>query len=715
MYKFLAWVFVLTLPLAAGATGGWEAACSPDGRQIAFTSSSPHGIPNIWIMDADGSNQRQLTTFGGRGPQWIPDTRKIAFVTLRNGNPAQFVVDPDTQTVADGPVPSLPANVQGLVWSPDGTEVAYTVPSASGKARDLWVASSDGSNARGLTTNFWARQYAWTPDGKQLAVVIGRAIGSSLWIVDPKTKGIKLLYQGFCSSPAYSPDGKYLAFAIPARKEGHRIIRIETATGKRRLIPVRSFDGKSLRWSPDGKRILFASETKMDSIVWTASAEGRDLVQVTPVTMQAFDPSFSPDGKRILFSATREDSQAVDLYVCNSDASVPFGAVKGVADKVDPASLPKYARLTTGQPSEFNPVWSPDGKVLAVATMDRASAKILLVDQRGRKKELVDFDPGSPMDLSWSPDGKLIAFSQGAALQILPSRGGKPLVKLRLRGETTLSWSPDSTLLYFTEWKDGKAGVSSFNLKATETTQLTKGGERIVEAPTREDSAPLAPAEPHSGLGVAGPVPIEKKPESVTVPINDLYPACSPDGKSVAFVRENQVWVMNSDGKDERQVTEMSPPESGQFAAYDPSWSPDGKTILYQVGKFADGKLRWEIWTTSVESKESRLVASESSPSEYVYYLRNISTAAPAFTTDGTAIVFTSVASGVSTVARVAVTGGQVEPLADAPSSGCSLTAGGKLAYVSLANGEERVMVRDLTNGKDWPVGIFHKREKGRK
>lgn len=693
MSRFLAWVFLLSIPVAAGAVGGWEATWSPDGRQIAFTSSSPHGIPNIWVMDADGRNQRQLTALGGRAPRWMPDGRRIAFVSLRTGRPRFYVADPDAPAGADAPFPGLPEEAQDVVWSPSGKQAAYCLPNSSGKARDLWVASPDGSNPLGLTTNFWIREYAWSPRSDQIAIVIGRAIGSSLWVVDPETKELNLIYQGFCSSPAYSPDGKYLAFAVPSKKEDHRIVCLEMATGKKRLIPVRSFDGKSIRWSPDGKRMAFGSETKTAVTVWAAGLEDRDLVKVTPPDMQAFGPCFSPDGKRILFSATREDSQGADLYTCASDASVPFGIIKGLADKVKPEDLPRYTCLTNSSPTHFAPMWSPDGKRLAVAAVDRGIGSIYLVDNRRKKRKLTDFNAGMPMKLSWSPDGERIAFAQGASIEVLTT-SGKSMAKLRLGGETTLSWSPDSATLYFTGWDKGRAGISAFSFETAGTDQLTKGGERMVETPEKPEKPEAAPAEPHAGLGVAGPVPLEQRIVQTVKIVNDLYPACSPDGKSVAFIRENQVWVISAGDKTESRITDFAAPESGEVALYDPSWSPDGKLVVFQVGRMCEGSLTWEIWMADVESKAVNKVVSEQATSEYVYFLRNLSFPA-VFTPDGGSIVFTSVASGLGTIARVPSAGGQVETLADAPSSNCDVSPDGKIAYINLEGADERVFVRD--------------------
>ncbi|MBI2843885.1 MAG: PD40 domain-containing protein [Armatimonadetes bacterium] len=689
--RILVCLFLLAvLPAAAGAVGGWEAEWSPDGRQIVFTSAPTHGIPNIWVMDADGENRRQLTFLGGRSPQWVPHSRKIHFVSVRTGKSRQYLIDADAEAGTEVPLPGFPDDAQNIVWSPDGAKAAFVRTSSDSKSRDLWVAYSDGSDARGLTTNFQVRQCAWSSDSKEIATVVGKAIGTSLWLIDPEKKDMNILYQGFCSSPAYSPDGRYLSFAIPTAKRNHRIVCLERATAERVLIPVKSFDGKAIKWSLDGKRMLFGSETGGDLAVWTAGLEGRDLVRITPKGMHAFEPSYSPDGKHILFSGVSEDSHGVDIYSCGAGSSVPFGVVSGLADKIDPERLPKYARLTDSRGTSFGPVWSPDGRVLAAAAVERGAGTIYIINERGRRRNLIGFDPSVPLTIMWSPDGKRIAVVQGSTVQVVAASGGKPVVTHQAKGETTVSWSPDSSAIYLTDWPEMKGVISLLEIGAEETKRLTEGSERQIEISAEE--APSAPSTPHAGLGVAGPVPMEKLTRRVE-PIHDLYPVCSPDGKQVAFVRGNQIWIVNPETKEEKQLIQLSLPETGGAAVSRPDWSPDGRKILFRVGRMEDGKLSWEIRTVDVETGESDLLLIESSISEYAFYLQGISPP-PAFTSDGKGIVFTSIEGGIQKIARLPVNGGKAEILSDDPSSYGSLSSRGKLAYVSLAGGEERVVVR---------------------
>ncbi len=142
------------LTSGSGQNGGvtW----SPDGKQIAFASNrDPDGMWKIWVMNADGSNQRRLTDiqnpsipgFTGVEPSWSPDGTKILF----NGYREIFVMNADGSNVR--PLTSDP-NRRGMYfspgWSPDGTKIVTTfypqTRSDIDVAKEIIVMNADGSN-----------------------------------------------------------------------------------------------------------------------------------------------------------------------------------------------------------------------------------------------------------------------------------------------------------------------------------------------------------------------------------------------------------------------------------------------------------------------------------------------------------------------------------------------------------------------------------------
>ena len=137
-------------------TGGGEfaPAWSPDGSKIAFYSSRDGISGEIYVMDADGLNQVNLTNnaAGDSSPSWSPDGSKIAFGSFRDGNSEIYVMD------ADGLNPmNLTNNARddgGPDWSPDGSKIVFSSNRDSAdQAHDIYVMDADGSNPMRLTNN----------------------------------------------------------------------------------------------------------------------------------------------------------------------------------------------------------------------------------------------------------------------------------------------------------------------------------------------------------------------------------------------------------------------------------------------------------------------------------------------------------------------------------------------------------------------------------
>jgi Tol biopolymer transport system component len=120
------------------------AAWSPDGSKIVFTSNRT-GIPQVWVMDADGGNQAQLTFDPNpkdQLPDWNPDGSRIAYVqrTAPVGGDI-WVVNADGSD--PHPLTSGPPDELGTAWSPDGTQIAYL----NWNTRTVEVMNADGSGA----------------------------------------------------------------------------------------------------------------------------------------------------------------------------------------------------------------------------------------------------------------------------------------------------------------------------------------------------------------------------------------------------------------------------------------------------------------------------------------------------------------------------------------------------------------------------------------
>jgi Tol biopolymer transport system component len=145
---------------------------SPDGSKIVF-NGAPSGSTNVdvWVIDVDGGNLTQLTTAPGpdRFPVWSPNGTKIVFQSVRTGLSQVWVMNPDgsdqTQLTFD-----LVAKDQLPDSSPDGSRIAF-VEQTHPVGGDIWVMNADGSEARAITSGADKLGAAWSPDGSQIATL----------------------------------------------------------------------------------------------------------------------------------------------------------------------------------------------------------------------------------------------------------------------------------------------------------------------------------------------------------------------------------------------------------------------------------------------------------------------------------------------------------------------------------------------------------------
>ena len=202
-----------------------QPAWSPGRKRIAFAGPGYGGRQaGIWVMNADGTGKRRLTSRPGDGePTWSPDGRRIAF----RGNGDLWSV-----SASGGPVRRLfggrDTNEGSPDWSPDGRWIAYQ--SNRGGEFQIWVLNLSTRGVRRLTRGASANNPDWSPDGKRIAY----ATRGQIAVIGVDRPGARLLPTGAPRSayyPSWSPDGTRIAF-----ERGGQVLTIGTAGGRPRYV-----------------------------------------------------------------------------------------------------------------------------------------------------------------------------------------------------------------------------------------------------------------------------------------------------------------------------------------------------------------------------------------------------------------------------------------------------------------------------------------------
>ncbi|HEY1189164.1 MAG TPA: MdsD protein, partial [Gemmata sp.] len=330
-----------------------EAHFAPSGNAVAFVRGPGtwyrrgyRGSSNddIWISSADGTNPRRVTTFDGQDsyPMFSPDARKLFYVTENGSKPgcANLVCQNLTpEFTPAGPVTRLTVHADDTVRrarvSANGEWIVYEL------GADLWVVGTktdspprklaievnadDKSNTeRNVTFTRDATEYALAPDEQHAVLVVHGQL--FLTKLTGGGKSTRLTEHEFAdSNPAWSPDGKKILFASdrngttdlylleaddpehPELTKAHKFKTTRlTNTGAEELSPT---------FSPKGDRVAFVREGKL----WLMKPDGTDQT-VLVGAQKVLDYDWAPDGKHIAY-CRMDGSFSAEIYITATDGT----------------------------------------------------------------------------------------------------------------------------------------------------------------------------------------------------------------------------------------------------------------------------------------------------------------------------------------------------------------------------------------------------------
>lgn len=256
------------------------------GSKVVFVSTRS-GAKEIWAMDHDGANQRQITKYRSISttPAVSSDGTRVAFTTYARSQPAIEIFS--LETLRKLPFFNQNASMNATPsFSPDGRQIVFSSTFAGGYAQ-IYIADSNGSNLRRLThTRAVEVEPKMNPKtGSELVFVSGRSGPQQIYRMNIEGTDIVRLTDGTgeASNPAWHPDGQHMAFAWTRGFEpgNFNIFLMNVATREYVQLTHGAGRNENPTWAPDGRHIVFASKRGGRTNIYTMLADGTQVKQLT--------------------------------------------------------------------------------------------------------------------------------------------------------------------------------------------------------------------------------------------------------------------------------------------------------------------------------------------------------------------------------------------------------------------------------------------------
>jgi Tol biopolymer transport system component/C-terminal processing protease CtpA/Prc len=399
-------------------TGGFEEmALSPDAKKVAFVV---HGEV-FAVSSRDGGNATRVSSTAARERQvvWAPDSRRVVYVSDRDGSQGLYLYDFGTSE--ETRLTSAPSGDVSPVFSPDGKSIAF-----QRGGRELRVLDVDTKRDRLLARGVLDRvpftasgQVAWSPDGRWIAYVDSRAKGFSNIYLIPSAGGeprqVTFLSNVFGGSISWSRDGTYLIYDSGQRTEERQLARIDLVL-------------RTPRFREDQFRDLFRVETRNPA---------------QPITQQ--QPSQTPTDSAARPAAT--DSTAARPNAAGRRAPVQF-----VFDDI----RRRLSMMNVGVSLGTHSI-SPDGKSLLLLANAGGQQNLYVypLDELSRDQAVarqITSTAGNKRDAQWSPDSKEVFYLEQGRITSVSVESRQPRT-VAVTAEMDVNFDAEKMEVFSQAWR----------------------------------------------------------------------------------------------------------------------------------------------------------------------------------------------------------------------------------------------------------------------
>jgi len=505
---------------------------SPDGSMLAFTAPDANGIEQVWIKHLGESEAIRISAADADAarPRWSPRNDQIVFGVRGGGIWSVSPLGGNARRLLDdGANPNFSRDGSRIVYERDGV---------------IWTAAVDGSAAR-------------------------------------RVDGVQQRFYEVADGPAFSPDGRSIAYFLPESGPLGDLWVIGADGGAPRRITSDLAEGGWPVWTNDGRSIVFSSARAGSRTLWQVGADGGTPVPLTTGAGEDDQPDIAADGRHLAYSNTRSywELRIRDLATNRERALV---------NRPIPILLPMF---------------SPDGtRILFFGYADYAVAIFTVRSDGGDLRQLtsgreVNHEP------RWGADGTSIYFFQTRPTQTfrrISADGGVSTEFRRWRWETenTPAFDPTGRFMAFTR-QHAPGAPAGGPRDAAIIEELRTGTQRELPGPHMHVRQWSADGTSILGWRHDGKAWTCRVADSACRAIADgNLPAWSGDEQRVFVIRPanaaapQEVWSVNMDGSDERLVASL-----GRFRQIDRFFdvSKDGRLVW---SPFIEG--RHEVWTASI-------------------------------------------------------------------------------------------------------------------